>query len=65
MNIRKSIKIAMASKDVNQFELAKGIGVVPSQISKWINKGGITVKGLESLAAYFDMSVSEFIKLGE
>ena len=65
MNIKRSLRMAMADRDVNSKQLAENLGVGPSQVSKWLNTGCITASGLKKLADYFEMPVSEFIKLGE
>ena len=65
MNISKSLRIAMIHKSVKQSDVAKGLGVGVPQISKWANNQVITSKRMHDLARYFEMPVSEFIKLGE
>ena len=57
--------MAMADRDINSKQLADDLGVGPSQVSKWLNTGSITATGLQKIADYFGIPVSEFIKLGE
>lgn len=66
MNIRKSIKIALIKKDKPAKWLAEQLGVTPQYLSK-LQKHGHTpnTSTCEKLASIFDMSVSEFIALGE
>ena len=66
MNIGKSIKIACVKKDIAQHKLAKTVGVSTVTMSTLANnKSGCKQKTLEALAEAFEMSVSEFIALGE
>lgn len=55
----------MVHKRVNGQEVATGIGVHQTQISKWLKSGSINKSGLERLSVYFEIPVSEFVKLGE
>ena len=66
MNIRKSIRVACAMRDMTQEQVAKESGVSESSISKLINgKAMCKQVTLEALANTFDMPVSEFVSLGE
>lgn len=66
MNLKKALKVAMASAEVNAKEFAVKSGVSESTISQTIN--GHTVpssKTLSRLAEGLEISYSELIKLGE
>ena len=65
MKIGKSLKIAMAKKEIKSSELAKGLGVSSQQVSAWINRGSMRCQSLIPVSQYFGLKVSEFIALGE
>ena len=66
MNIGRSIRIACAHCDMNQGDLAATCGISRVTISHLVTgKTQCNQKTLETLAAAFDMKVSEFIALGE
>lgn len=65
MNIGKSLKFALLKNDKNQSELAQQLGLRDQQISRLANAKSANGKTIEMLANAFDMSVSEFIALGE
>lgn len=65
MNIKRSVRIALAKKDMTQAEMAKIVGVTPATLSLIINREEIPTGRLEQFATAFEMSVSDFIKLGE
>ena len=65
MNIGKSVKQAMFSRDLTGREVAIDLNVTTSTVSHWrknISQNGNTII---KLANYFDMKVSDFIALGE
>lgn len=61
----KSLKIAMTLNDIDTQTIAKGLKKSPSVINNLRGKDSCSNETLELLAAFFDMSVSEFIALGE
>ncbi len=65
MNLARSIRVAAAIKGCAVSAVARGVGVDPSKVSQWRSTGLISLRNIEKLAAYFEMPVSEFIKLGE
>ena len=65
MNLARSVRVASAIKGCAVSEVARGVGVDPSKVSQWRSTGLISLRNIEKLAAYFEMTVSEFIKLGE
>ena len=65
MNLKRSIAINLAKNDLTQQELARKIGVTQAQISGLVVRGTCTTNTLERLAAAFNMTVSEFIAVGE
>lgn len=65
MNIGKSIRKALIDHDMRQNQLAAKMGVGVRWMSRMANSRTTSMQTVETLAAQFDMTVSEFIKLGE
>lgn len=65
MNAAKSMKIAMAQREMNQVELAKKAGVTQPSISGLANRSNWNGESLVKIAAAFGLKVSEFVALGE
>jgi plasmid maintenance system antidote protein VapI len=55
----------MARKDMRRPDLAKLLGVTPPSVKAIIDRENTTTDTLRKLADIFEMSVSDFIKLGE
>lgn len=66
MDISKSLKLALIKNDITSRELARHINVSEQWLSR-IRTGHeqASMKLVLKLADYFDLSVSEFIALGE
>lgn len=65
MNLRKSVMIAMAQRDMKQKDLADQIGMSQGSMSQLLGQTSCTSATLQKLANAFDMKVSDFVKLGE
>ena len=65
MNVGKSIKVALAKREMNQQDLAEKMDVSKAYVSQLAGKGHAGMGTVVLLAAAFGMSVSDFIKLGE
>lgn len=65
MHVGKSIKIAMAKKQMRSAELAQALGVTASTVSVMSSRTTCTGQMLILLATFFGMKVSEFVALGE
>ena len=65
MNVGKSIKIALINADRDQKWLAGKLALDQSTVSSMAGKPFCVGGRLVELAAAFEMSVSEFIRLGE
>lgn len=65
MNLRKSVMLALASKEMMQKDLAKQLGMSQGSMSQLVNQKSCTGATLQKLAGAFGMKVSEFVKLGE
>ena len=65
MDIKKSLRIAMAQTGITQKEIAESTGTSQPHISRIKTLGSCNTEFLEKLSTAFGMQVSEFIKLGE
>jgi len=65
MNIRKSIKVACATKGITQRELSSKSGIGESTISIIMNKNKSNTDTLIDISYALNMSLSSFIALGE
>lgn len=65
MNIKRSIKIALAQADKTQSDLAQGIGMSKAGLSIAMTRNSLPSQRLVEIAEFFGMESSEFIKLGE
>jgi len=65
MNVGKSIKVALAKREMNQQDLAEKMDVSKPYVSQLAGREHAGMGTVVLLAAAFGMSVSEFIKLGE
>ena len=65
VNVGLSIKKLKAEKGVRSYQIAKSIGMNAKRFSVIENSNHATMKVIERLAAYFEISVWEFIKVGE
>lgn len=65
MNIKKSIRVALAQKDMTQEGLAKLVGMTASNMSLLLNRESIPTSRLSQIAVALDMKVIDLLKLGE
>lgn len=66
MNIQKSLNNAMIVHNIKNKDLAKGLKMSESTVSLVrAGKRKVSTDTLELLAHFFDMPVSDFVKLGE
>ena len=65
VNISKSIRVALAMKEMNQKQLAERLGMYESAVSHMVNRASITTGKLKQVAAVLGMKVSELVALGE
>lgn len=65
MNFRKSLKLALAQRDMKQKELAEKLGMLETSLSQLASQTSCTGATLQKIADAFDMKVSEFVSLGE
>lgn len=65
MNLRKSLNIALAMSDKNRAWLLNEIDMSPSQMTNILRADSVSTKTIKRISDAFEMSMSEFIKLGE
>lgn len=65
MDLAKSLRVAMALKNVRPADVAEALGIASPHVYAWLKTGSMTQKNMIRLARYFEMTMSEFIKLGE
>ena len=65
MNVGRSIKVALAKKDMNQQDLAKKLKVSKPYVSQLAGKDHAGMGTVALLADAFGMKISEFLALGE
>ena len=65
VNLKKSVKVAMANKEVNQEWLAVQLNIKPPAVTMMMQRNECGFTRLNDLADVFGMKVSEFIALGE
>ena len=65
MNIKKSVKIALAKSDKRQGWLADKLDMKEASLSSIMHVNKPSSANINKLAGAFDMKVSEFIALGE
>tara|TARA_R110000787_G_scaffold272388_1_gene379802 strand:- start:421 stop:636 length:216 start_codon:yes stop_codon:yes gene_type:complete len=63
--LEKSLRIALAQKDMNKKQLAAKMGCKPAYITNIMKNGKLSVTKLNDVATTLDCSLWEFIKLGE
>lgn len=65
MNIGRSIKVALAKKDMKKSDLAREMGWSIQYVAKICRSEEIGMGSVKNLSNFFGMQVSEFIALGE
>lgn len=65
MNIGRSIKVALAKRDMKQAELANLMGCSAAYVNKICKSKESGIGTIQKLSDFFGMRVSEFIALGE
>lgn len=65
MNFRRSLKLALAQRDMTQKALAEQLGMRETSMSQLAAQTSCTGATLQKIAEAFDMKVSEFVALGE
>ena len=65
MDLARSLRKAMADKNIKGKELAEMIEVPPSSISRWRQDGNMNPVNLTCICKALGLRVSEFVKLGE
>ena len=63
MNLLENLDILMQKKKLNRRTLAKEVGLPPSTVNSWFNRGyeNVTLKALSKIATYFNVSIEELV----
>ena len=65
MNLEKSFRIALATKNMTKAELAASMGCTGAYITQITKGGSMSVSKLQDVCSVLGFKVWEFIKLGE
>lgn len=65
MNIKKSVNIALANKELTKHDLSKRLGVSRARLYAMLKQQSINTETLHLIAKALDMKTSELIALGE
>ena len=65
MNVSKSIRVALAMRELTQKQLAERLGMYESAVSQLVNRSSITTDKLKQVADALGMKASELVALGE
>lgn len=65
MNVGKSIKVAMAKRDMTPKMLAEKMGVTRQYVGNMMGSQTVGVGTINKLCEVFGMKASEFVALGE
>ena len=65
MNLGKSIKVALANRELKNKDLAQMLGLSPSQVSKWISTGRMSIDNQKAICRALGIKPSYFVSLGE
>lgn len=63
MNLLENLNKLMEQNKLNRRELAKAVGLPPSTINSWYNRGceNVTLKVLLKIATYFNITIEELV----
>ena len=65
MNVGKSVRVAMAKRDIKPKQLMEMMGCSRQYVGQLMNEESAGVGTLNKLCEVFGMKLSEFIALGE
>lgn len=65
MDLSKSLSQAIFNSGLKKKEVAKKLKTSPQQISNWLASGNIKQSSIIEICELFEITASEFIKLGE
>ena len=65
MDLKKSLRTAIFNKGIKHKDLADQLGTTTQQISNWLKSGKMKQDSMVSVSKALDLSVSEFVALGE
>ena len=64
-NVGESLRQAQKDRGVTNKSLSENFGVSLVQIHRWRNTADMRIGHIEAIADYLDMTVYEFLELGE
>ena len=64
MNFLKNLDFLMEKNKINRTELAKHVGIAPSTINSWYNRGyeNISLKTLIKLTNFLNVTIDQLVK---
>lgn len=65
MDLKKSFRIALATRDMTKTDLAKSMKCTGAYITQITNGGSMSVSKLQDVCSVLNFKVWEFIKLGD
>jgi hypothetical protein len=63
-NIGKSIKVALAIREITNLSMAKHFNVLPQQVIRWKNTENHSIHRVQEFSDFFGMHLDDFIALG-
>lgn len=63
MNLLENLDMRLKQKKLSRTELAKAVGIAPSTINSWFNRGceNVTLKALLKISTYFNITIEELV----
>lgn len=65
IDVGKCIKVAQMKRTIRSDQMAKDFSVAKQQVYRWRNSEDMSVSKALMFADYFNMSVGEFLELGD
>lgn len=63
IDVGKCVRVAMASRDITNVELAKRLSVGDTQVVRWRKAKTLKLSTIEAIADELDMQLTEFLNL--
>lgn len=60
----KCLRIAQEMHEITNKKMAQDMGIAPQQVQRWRNTDNMKIQQVLRISKYFDMDISEFLKLG-
>lgn len=65
IDVGKCIRVAQMKRSIRSDQIAKDFNVAKQQVYRWRNAEDMAVSKASMFAEYFNMSVGEFLQLGD